>query len=84
MEGYIDFHQLAFLILAPKPNMAVLFVILLWERLGERKEVEELYRQMGQKFKDMDTWSIVLTAEEEFEKYYGVGLTESANSIMAG
>ncbi|RKD33935.1 THUMP domain-containing class I SAM-dependent RNA methyltransferase [Thermohalobacter berrensis] len=42
------------------------------ERLGERKEVQELYRRVGKKFKKLDTWSIyVLTSNEKFEKLYG-------------
>ena len=73
VEGYIDFHQLAFSDFSTKTKYGCIICNPPYgKRLGERKEVEELYRQMGQKFKDMDTWSIyVLTAEEEFEKYYG-------------
>lgn len=42
------------------------------ERLGERKEIQDLYRNMGKVFKRLDTWSIyVLTSYERFEKLYG-------------
>ena len=42
------------------------------ERLGEAKEVEELYRQMGKAFKDLDTWSFyVLTSHPRFEQLFG-------------
>ncbi len=42
------------------------------ERLGEKAEVEELYTEMGMKFKKLDTWSIyVITSNEDFEKLYG-------------
>ncbi|WP_352418126.1 class I SAM-dependent RNA methyltransferase [Proteiniborus sp.] len=42
------------------------------ERLGDKKEVEELYRKMGKVFNKLDTWSIyVITSNEEFEKLYG-------------
>ena len=43
------------------------------ERLGERREVEDLYRAMGRLHRRLDTWSIfVLTAHPEFQKFFGV------------
>ena len=42
------------------------------ERMGELKEVEELYRQMGGIFKSFDTWSFyVLTSHPRFEALLG-------------
>ena len=42
------------------------------ERLGEKEEVEKLYKRMGQVFKKFETWSIyVITSHEEFEQLYG-------------
>jgi putative N6-adenine-specific DNA methylase len=42
------------------------------ERIGESKEIEKLYRQMGQVFKQFDTWSYyILTSHPEFEKLFG-------------
>lgn len=42
------------------------------ERIGEKKEIEKLYEQIGKRFKDLDTWSIyLLTSNTEFEKFYG-------------
>ncbi len=42
------------------------------ERIGERKEVEALYRDMGKIFGNLDTYSIyVLTSNEHFETLYG-------------
>lgn len=42
------------------------------ERLGETKEVEKLYREMGQVFANLDTWSyFVLTSNSGFEKLFG-------------
>ncbi len=42
------------------------------ERLGDKKEAEKIYRQMGEKFKEFDTWShYILTSHEEFEKHFG-------------
>ncbi|NJD02760.1 MAG: class I SAM-dependent RNA methyltransferase [Ruminiclostridium sp.] len=42
------------------------------ERLGEAKEVEKLYRQMGTVFKTLDTWSYyVLASHPQFESLFG-------------
>ncbi len=42
------------------------------ERLGEMKEVEQLYRRMGQKFKSFDTWSYyIIASHPDFEKIFG-------------
>lgn len=42
------------------------------ERLGEKKEVAELYRVMGKVFARFDTWSYyILSSEMEFEKFFG-------------
>ncbi|MGI1691729.1 THUMP domain-containing class I SAM-dependent RNA methyltransferase [Thermoanaerobacter uzonensis] len=42
------------------------------ERMGELKEVEKLYKEMGKVFKKLDTWSFyILTSHEKFEKLFG-------------
>lgn len=42
------------------------------ERIGEQKEVELTYREMGKTFGLLDTWSIyILTAYQGFERVYG-------------
>ena len=42
------------------------------ERLGEKKQVEHMYREMGQALNKLDTWSIyILTSNEEFEQHFG-------------
>lgn len=47
------------------------------ERLGETSEVEKLYREMGQVFKQLDTWSyFVLTSHPRFEKLFGQPATK--------
>jgi putative N6-adenine-specific DNA methylase len=47
------------------------------ERLGERKEVEIMYQDMGKTFSKLDTWSVyILTAHKQFEKYYGKKATK--------
>ncbi|MGC4376399.1 class I SAM-dependent RNA methyltransferase [Fictibacillus sp. Mic-4] len=47
------------------------------ERLGEREEVAQLYKEMGQVFIPHDTWSVyVITSNENFEKLYGKQATK--------
>jgi len=42
------------------------------ERLGERREAEELYRRLGPTFQALPDWSVfVLTAHPGFERLYG-------------
>lgn len=42
------------------------------ERLGEKEEVEQMYREMGKTFEKLSTWSVyMLTSNENFEKLYG-------------
>lgn len=47
------------------------------ERIGERKQVEQLYKDMGKTFRKNPTWSVyVLTSNERFEKLYGKKATK--------
>jgi putative N6-adenine-specific DNA methylase len=47
------------------------------ERIGEKSAVENMYRDMGQAFAKLDTWSIyILTSNEHFEQLYGKPATK--------
>lgn len=47
------------------------------ERLGEKRAVEQIYKEMGQAFSTLDTWSIyMLTSHEGFEQFYGKPATK--------
>jgi putative N6-adenine-specific DNA methylase len=47
------------------------------ERLGEKREIEHMYKEMGQAFSKLDTWSIyILTSNEQFEQFYGKTATK--------
>jgi putative N6-adenine-specific DNA methylase len=47
------------------------------ERLGQRREAEKLYREMGTVFKKLDTWSFyILTAGDNFESLFGRGASK--------
>ena len=42
------------------------------ERLGNKNEIDSLYRDIGKIFKKLDTYSIyILTSNEDFERLYG-------------
>jgi putative N6-adenine-specific DNA methylase len=47
------------------------------ERLGERKEVERMYQEMGKAFEKLETWSVyMMTSHENFEQCYGKQATK--------
>lgn len=47
------------------------------ERIGERGQIEQLYRDMGKTFNRFPTWSVyVLTSHEKFEMLYGKRATK--------
>lgn len=47
------------------------------ERLGEKKAVEAMYKDMGKAFAELDTWSVyMLTSNERFEECYGKKATK--------
>ena len=42
------------------------------ERMTQNGELDMLYREMGEVFSKLDTWSyFILTSHEQFEKYFG-------------
>ncbi|ADO77139.1 THUMP domain-containing class I SAM-dependent RNA methyltransferase [Halanaerobium praevalens] len=42
------------------------------ERMGEKEEVEDLYKLMGEKFLELETWSYyIITSHSKFEKVFG-------------
>ncbi|WP_226579224.1 THUMP domain-containing class I SAM-dependent RNA methyltransferase [Halobacillus litoralis] len=47
------------------------------ERMGEREEVENMYRDLGSIMRDHPSWSVyILTSHEGFEKLYGKPATK--------
>ncbi|MDQ0228809.1 THUMP domain-containing class I SAM-dependent RNA methyltransferase [Metabacillus malikii] len=47
------------------------------ERLGEKRAVENMYKEMGHAFAPLDSWSIyILTSNENFEQVYGKPATK--------
>lgn len=42
------------------------------ERMGEREDIQQLYKDLGAKLKELDTWSTyIITSEDEFEVLFG-------------
>ncbi|MCA1023250.1 THUMP domain-containing class I SAM-dependent RNA methyltransferase [Halobacillus litoralis] len=47
------------------------------ERIGDREEVEQMYRDLGNIMRDYPSWSVyILTSHEGFEKLYGQSATK--------
>ncbi|MBN8234637.1 class I SAM-dependent RNA methyltransferase [Halobacillus kuroshimensis] len=47
------------------------------ERIGDREEVEQMYRDLGMIMRDYPSWSVyILTSHEGFEKLYGQSATK--------
>jgi putative N6-adenine-specific DNA methylase len=47
------------------------------ERLGELQQVEQIYKEMGQAIRKLDTWSIyIITSHPNFEELYGKQATK--------
>jgi putative N6-adenine-specific DNA methylase len=47
------------------------------ERIGDRPEVEQMYKAMGEAFEKMETWSkYIMTSHEGFEEFYGKKATK--------
>lgn len=47
------------------------------ERLGDKQAVEQMYKEMGQAFAKLDTWSIyIITSHPDFEQLYGKPATK--------
>lgn len=47
------------------------------ERMGDRKEVEKMYKELGTVFKHEPSWSVyILTSHEKFETLYGAKATK--------
>ncbi|HEY5557434.1 class I SAM-dependent RNA methyltransferase [Acetobacterium sp.] len=48
------------------------------ERIGEEKEIQRLYRDMGKVFGSLDQWSyFIITGYDRFEKYFGEPSTKN-------
>ncbi|MBS4537652.1 class I SAM-dependent RNA methyltransferase [Clostridium sp. D2Q-11] len=73
VDDCIDFKVRKFSTINIKNNFGVIITNPPYgERIGEKREVEELYKQMGREFKDLRTWSkYIITSDENFEKLYG-------------
>jgi len=48
------------------------------ERIGEEKEIQRLYRDMGKVFRSLEDWSyFIITGYEKFEKFFGEASTKN-------
>ena len=48
------------------------------ERIGDEKEIQRLYRDMGKVFRSLEDWSyFIITGYEKFEKFFGEASTKN-------
>ncbi|TLS35211.1 THUMP domain-containing class I SAM-dependent RNA methyltransferase [Pseudalkalibacillus caeni] len=76
----LSFKQMQVTDLNPKQKYGVLIGNPPYgERLGEKAEVEEMYRKMGEAFRHrLDTWSVyILTSHPKFQELYGKKATKN-------
>ncbi|MBS4536354.1 class I SAM-dependent RNA methyltransferase [Clostridium sp. D2Q-14] len=73
VDDCIDFKVRKFSIINIKNRYGVIITNPPYgERIGEKREVEDLYKQMGREFKNLRTWSkYIITSDENFERLYG-------------
>lgn len=73
VENYINFQKISMQNFSSKKRYG--FIITnppYGERLGEIKEVEKLYKDMGEVFQNLKDWSyFVITAHPEFQRHFG-------------
>ncbi len=78
LGGLIDFKQMRVQDLTVKRDYGVIVCNPPYgERLGEKKAVENMYKEMGAVLTKLDTWSVyVMTSYEQFEAVYGKQATK--------
>lgn len=77
-EGFITFKQMQVRDFTTRKDYGCLVTNPPYgERLGEREEVAQMYRDLGDAMRPYDTWSVyVITSNENFEEYYGRSATK--------
>lgn len=70
---YIDFHPEDFKkFSSKKKGVTVITNPPYGERLGEKKEIEILYKLLGKLYKEQDTWNFnIITSYEQFQRSFG-------------
>lgn len=79
VADYIAFQKLAVQSVTTKKKYGVIITNPPYgERIGEEKEIQRLYRDMGNVFRSLDDWSyFIITGYEKFEKYFGEASTKN-------
>lgn len=78
VEDFIEFRQLALKDFKTDKEFGVIVSNPPYgERLDDQEYVEKLYKQMGQAFKPLETWSkYIITSDLDFEEFYGQRATK--------
>ncbi len=74
MDHFIEFNICPFeKTSVPAGDGIIIFNPPYGERIGDKKEIEELYKGMGKHFKTFETWSYyIITPYPDFEKLFGL------------
>lgn len=78
VEDFIEFRQLALKDFKTDKEYGVIVSTPPYgERMDDQDYVENLYKQMGQTFKPLETWSkYIITSDLNFEEFYGQRATK--------
>lgn len=78
LAGVIEFKQMSvYDFVAKKESGCIIANPPYGERIGEKQEVEKMYKFLGQALKDKDYWSLyLLTSHKMFEHLYGKKATK--------
>lgn len=78
VEEYISFRQMQLSDFKTEKEYGIIVANPPYgERLEEQDYIEELYRQMGDTYRSLPTWSkYILTSDLEFERFYGQRATK--------
>jgi putative N6-adenine-specific DNA methylase len=73
VDNYISFQKLPMQEFGSKKKFGVIISNPPYgERIGEMKEVEELYKSLGHLYKELPTWSFfIITSNTDFQKLFG-------------
>ncbi|WP_133968243.1 THUMP domain-containing class I SAM-dependent RNA methyltransferase [Eubacterium limosum] len=79
VSGYVAFQKMPVQSVATKRRYGVIVTNPPYgERIGQEKEIQALYRDMGEAFSGLEDWSyFIITGYPEFERYFGKKATKN-------
>lgn len=84
LSDSIQFKQMQLKDFTTEKEYGVIVANPIWRAFGEEEAVRRLYKEMGDVYRPLDTWSkYILTSDLQFEEFYGAKATKKENCIMA-